>query len=352
MMTRNLNDKIRVGVLGASGYTGADAVRLLLEHDGVLLTALTANTHAGSDYGEVFPQFRFYDLPRLARAEDVDWNIIDAVICGLPHGTAQDVISVLPAGVRVIDMSADFRFRSVSVYESVYGRRHVAPKLNERAVYGLSEHYREQIVDADLVACPGCYPTASLLALLPPLKAGVLAFDDIIIDAKSGVSGRGHGVSAQSQFCEIAEGMHPYSAGTHRHTPEIEAILGTLQSTSIRVNFTPHLVPMNRGELVSIYARLAAGADVGAVYESLVAAYQNEAFVHVLEPDVLPETRHVRGANHCIIGVCADRLDGRVMIFAVIDNLVKGSAGQAVQNLNIMFGFAETTGLTHIPLFP
>ena len=346
-----MTQKIRVGIIGASGYTGADAVRLLACHPKVEIAVLTANTHAGKSFADLFPQFSGLDLPPMVTAEDVDWSDIDAVFCGLPHGTAQDIIVKLPDHLRVIDMSADFRLRDPSVYAHWYGRTHAAEHLLDGAVYGLPEHYRSQIKDARLVACPGCYPTAALLLLLPLVSAGLILVDDLIIDAKSGVTGAGRSLKEQNLFAEVAEGIHPYGVAAHRHAPEIEQELSLRAGKSMLVSFTPHLVPMNRGELLSVYAKTAPGVSATDIHAALSKAYASEPFVSVAD-DALPATRHVRGSNFCVLGVRDDRLPNRVILFSTLDNLVKGSSGQAVQNMNIMFGFEETLGLQQQPLFP
>ena len=343
---------IKVGIIGASGYTGADAVRLLATHPHVTISVLTGNAHAGKKIGEIFPQFSGLDLPALVKVEEADWSDVDAVICGLPHSTAQDVISNLPKHLKVIDMSADFRLQDADVYAQCYGRSHDAPELLKDAVYGLSEHYGAAIAQADLVACPGCYPTAALTLLLPLVKAGLIDASDLIIDAKSGVTGAGRSLKEQNLFSEVAEGMHAYGVAGHRHAPEIEQEIGKANGAPVTVSFTPHLVPMNRGEYLSVYGRTkngATAADLRAVWEKF---YADKPFVRVVEPGVVPATRHVRGSNFCLLAAFDDRIDGRVILFSTLDNLVKGSSGQAIQNLNLMFGFDEMAGLQQQPLFP
>ncbi|MGC6511579.1 MAG: N-acetyl-gamma-glutamyl-phosphate reductase [Parvibaculales bacterium] len=346
-----MSDKIAVAIIGASGYTGADAIRLLATHPHVEIKALTANAHAGRALSEVFPQFGALDLPVLQKVETVDWSSIDAALCGLPHGTAQDVIQNIPERVKVIDMSADFRLKDAQIYADWYGRTHEAEDLLGQAVYGLSEHYRADIQKARLVACPGCYPTAALTLLLPLVKGGLISVEDLIIDAKSGVTGAGRSVKESNLFCEVAEGLSPYGVGSHRHAPEIEQELGLSAGTDVMVNFTPHLVPMNRGELLTVYAKTN-GADADALRKALLDDYATEPFINVLPSGETPSTRQVRGSNYCNLAVFEDRLPGRVILVSTLDNLVKGSSGQAVQNLNIMFGFDETDGLQQQPLYP
>jgi N-acetyl-gamma-glutamyl-phosphate reductase len=349
-----MSSKRKVGILGASGYTGADAVRLLARHPNVEIAALTANTHAGKAMDEVFPHFFMLDLPLLTEWEKVDWTRLDAVICGLPHGTTQEIIAaILKAhpGIKVLDMSADFRLRDKASYAHWYGHEHRALELQREAVYGLSELYRAEIAEARLVACPGCYPTAVLLALVPLVKAGLIDAHDLVIDAKSGLTGAGRGLKQNTLFSEASEGLSPYSVGAHRHTAEIDQEIGVAAGSAVTANFTPHLIPMARGELCTCYVRLR-GATADDLRAALHEAYRDEPFVHVAKKGVLPQTKNVRGSNYVQIGVAADRIKDRAIVIATLDNLVKGSAGQAIQNMNLMFGWRETTGLEQIALFP
>jgi N-acetyl-gamma-glutamyl-phosphate reductase len=349
-----MSAKKKIGVLGASGYTGADAVRLLARHPDAEIAALTANTHAGKAMEEVFPHFFALDLPRLTEWEKVDWSKLDAVFCGLPHGTTQEIIAaVLKANpdIKVLDMSADFRLRDKASYAQWYGHEHRALELQSEAVYGLTELYRKQITTARLVACPGCYPTAVLLALVPLVKAGLIDAHDLVIDAKSGVTGAGRGLKQSTLFSEVGEGLSPYSVANHRHTAEIDQEIGVAAGVAVTANFTPHLIPMARGELCTCYVRLD-GADADDLRAALEEAYRDEPFVHVAKKGVMPQTQNVRGSNQVQIGVFADRIKGRAIVISTLDNLVKGSAGQAIQDMNLMFGLAETAGLEQIALFP
>ncbi len=343
---------IRAAVLGASGYTGADMMRLAARHPHVKLTALIAKGHAGQTLAQVFPHLASLDLPSLVTSDQVNWSEVDVVFGGLPHGTAHGEIAKLPDRVKVIDMSADFRLRDPATYAEWYGGEHSAPKLLKGAVYGLTEHYRDKIKSARLVACPGCYPTAVLLALLPLVTAKFIAADDIIIDAKSGVSGAGRTLKQNILFSEAGEGLSPYGIGNHRHVPEIEQELGLAAGREVTVNFTPHLAPMARGELCTCYVRLTGKASAADLRKALSSAYGASPFVRVVEEGVIPATQHVRGSNFCHIGVFTDRIQGRAIVVSAIDNLVKGSAGQALQNFNLMHGFEETLGLEQLPLFP
>ncbi len=347
--------KIRVGVLGASGYTGADLVRLAVRHPNVDVTVLTANSHAGKPIEEVFPHLRGLDLPALVTVEEANWAEVDAVFCGLPHGTTQQITSTVlktHPHVKFIDMSADFRLRDADTYQQWYGIKHQAPELQGEAVYGLTEHYRDDIAKARLVACPGCYPTAVLTAMLPLAGAGLIDASEIIIDAKSGVSGAGRGLKQNTLFCEAGEGMSPYAVGTHRHAPEIEQEVSKVFGLDVTVNFTPHLIPMSRGELCTHYVRCAEGKTADDLREALAAFYANQGFVHVLKQGEMPATQHVRGSNNVLIGVFPDRIQGRAIVISALDNLIKGSAGQALQNFNLMFGLPEATGLEQVALFP
>jgi N-acetyl-gamma-glutamyl-phosphate reductase len=343
---------IRAAVLGASGYTGADMIRLAALHPAIKLKALIAKGYAGQALAQVFPHLASLDVPKLVTPDEVDWDEVDVAFCGLPHGTAHSEIKKLPSRVKIIDMSADFRLRDPKTYAEWYANEHSAPRLIKEAVYGLAEHYRDKIKGARLVACPGCYPTAVLLALLPLAKGKLIAVDDIIIDAKSGVSGAGRSLKQNILFSEAGEGLSPYGIGNHRHVPEIEQELGLAAHAPVTINFTPHLAPMSRGELCTCYVRLAGKASVSDLSKALTQAYADSPFVRVVEEGVIPATQHVRGSNFCHIGVFADRIKGRAIVVSAIDNLVKGSAGQALQNFNLMYGFDETTGLEQLPLFP
>ena len=351
---------VRVGILGASGYTGAELLRLLAQHPNAEITALTADRSAGQQIGAVYPQFSFGKfasaLPTLKRNEEVDWkDAADVVFCCLPHATTQKIIRELPldSGLRVVDLSADFRLRDIDVYSKWYGGKHHAPSLQEEAVYGITELFRDQVRGARLVANPGCYPTTAQLPLIPLLREKLILSTDIIIDAKSGTSGAGRSPKVNTLFCEVTDGISAYGVGTHRHIPEIEQGLSDAYGSKVRVTFTPHLMPMSRGILETIYVKLAPGISVKNLRECLERQYQNEDFVHVLPIEhPTPQTRHVRGSNHCLISVLDDAVDGRAIVVAALDNVVKGASGQAIQNMNVMMGFPETMGLENQPTFP
>lgn len=345
-------ERLNIAILGASGYTGADMVRLALGHPHVRIVALGGDSKAGLSLAETYPHLGFYALPRLQKAEDIAWDGVDAVFGCLPHGASEEILSRLPERVAIVDLSADFRLKNPATYAEWYGREHASPHLLPRAVYGLTEWARPKLRSARIAACPGCYPTAALLALLPLVQSGIILLDDVIIDAKSGVSGAGRSLKEQNLFCEAGESLQAYGVGHHRHMPEIEQELGLAAGREVRINFTPHLVPMSRGELVTCHVRLAPKRDLEDARATLRAATKDEPFVHLAPEGLAPSTRHVRGSNHCLINVFADRIPGRIVVLAAIDNLVKGSAGQALQNLNVMLGFPETQGLEQPPLFP
>ncbi|MEM8959395.1 MAG: N-acetyl-gamma-glutamyl-phosphate reductase [Pseudomonadota bacterium] len=339
----------RVAVLGASGYTGAELVRLIATHPGLEIAALSADRKAGQEMGAVFPHLRHLDLPVLRRIEDLDLSGVDLVFCALPHATSQNVINALPDHLKVVDLSADFRLRDLEAYETWYGKPHSAPALQKEAVYGLTEFYRDEIRAARLVACTGCNAATGQFALRPLIAAGVIDLDDIVIDLKAAVSGAGRSLKENLLHAELSEGYHPYAAGgTHRHLGEFDQEFSAIAGREIRVQFTPHLIPANRGILATVYVR----GDGAKIHTTLADAYADEPFLKVLPMGELPSTRHVRGSNFCHIGVVGDRIAGRAIVVAVLDNLTKGSSGQALQNANLMLGMEETTGLMLAPVFP
>jgi N-acetyl-gamma-glutamyl-phosphate reductase len=349
--------KARIGVLGASGYTGAELVRLLLTHPRAEIALLTADRKANQQMAEVFPQFLPYALPRLVAIDEVDWigAGLDLAFCALPHATTQKVIKrivgAVPA-IKVVDLSADFRLSDVSAYARWYGHEHHAPELQGQAVYGLVEVYRRDIKRGHLVANPGCYTTCAQLPLVPLLKAKAIDPDEIVIDAKSGMTGAGRAAKEGMVFAEVSEGFHAYGVGHHRHMAELDQEFSRAAGREVTVTFTPHLVPMNRGILATIYVRGKRGRGAQDLHAIVAKAYAKEPFVHVLPFGQVPQTRHVRGSNMTFIGVAADRIAGRAIIVAALDNLTKGASGQAIQNMNIMLGFPETMGLQQVALFP
>jgi N-acetyl-gamma-glutamyl-phosphate reductase len=343
---------VSIGILGATGYTGIELLRLLHDHPQAHVALMTAERYAGQPIEAVFPHLAGRGLPTLTRVGDTDLGSLDVVFGCLPHGTTQDVVRDLPRGPKVIDLSADFRLRDPKLYETVYGQPHRALERQRDAVYGLTEFAREALRATDLVATPGCYPTTAQLPLRPLLEAGLIAHDPIIIDAKSGVTGAGRAAKESSLHSEVSEGLHAYGVGNHRHAPEIEQGLSDAAGAPVTVSFTPHLVPMNRGILATIYVRLEGGAQAEDLQAALARRYREEPFVQVLPFKSLPATRHVRGTNLCLIAVHPDRVAGRAILLSVTDNLVKGASGQALQNMNVMLGLPETAGLGQAPLFP
>jgi N-acetyl-gamma-glutamyl-phosphate reductase len=337
-----------VAILGASGYTGAELVRLIATHPQMRIVALAADRKAGQAMGAVFPHLRHLDLPTLTTIDAIDFAGIDLCFCALPHATSQAVIAALPRDLKVVDLSADFRLRDAAVYEKWYGNPHAALDLQAEAVYGLTEFYRDEIRRARLVAGTGCNAATGMYGLLPLLKAGVIDPDDIIIDLATGVSGAGRSPKEGSLFAEISEGYHAYNVARHRHLAEFDQEFSKAAGRKVEVTFVPHLLPQNRGILATIYVR----GDGPAIHAALAQAYADEPFLVVLPYGEAPATRHVRGSNFVHLGVIPDRRPGRVMVFSTLDNLAKGSSGQAVQNANLMLGLTETMGLMAAPLFP
>jgi N-acetyl-gamma-glutamyl-phosphate reductase len=334
---------IRVGIFGATGYTGYELVKLLANHVEAEIVFATSRSSAGRRLSDLYPCP--YDLPLIAPAEAV-LDEIDVAFACLPHGQSMPVVQqARDAGVRVVDLSADFRLRDVAVYEKWYGVEHIAPELLSEAVYGLPEVYRLQIASAKLVACPGCYPTSVLLALYPLVKGGHLSGSRVIVDSKSGVSGAGRKPALPYLFVEANENFSPYKIGrTHRHLSEMEQELVAWGETDVRVIFTPHLLPVNRGILSTIYVTLESGWSVQRLVKLYESAYAGDAFVHVLPVGRLSSLAHVVHTNRCAISFAEAGGDDFIVVSA-IDNLIKGASGQAVQSMNLMFGLEEATGL-------
>jgi len=342
----------KVAVLGASGYTGSEIVRLLAVHPQLDVVALTAESNAGKKFEDVYPQHQNLNLPVLTKNNEVDYSNVDAIFCCLPHGTTQEIVAGLPEDKKVVDLSADFRLRNVDTYAEWYGGDHRAPDLQKQVAYGLTELNRDAVLKARVIANPGCYPTSVQLPLVPLLQGGMIHSEDIIIDAKSGVSGAGRAGKVQFLYSEIAEGINSYGVGSHRHMPEIEQELSLAAGSDVTISFTPHLMPMARGMQSTIYVKMTEDVSVDDIRAALVTKYADEPFVQVLGAGVVPHTRHVRGSNLCLISVFPDRIKGRAVILSVIDNLVKGASGQALQNMNLIMGLPETMGLMQQPMFP
>jgi len=338
---------VRAAVIGAAGYTGIELVRLLLAHPDFEIAAVTSASDAGRPVEDLYPAlagcdlvFEAPDVPSLACS-------VDAVFLAVPHTAAMDLApAFLDAGVKVLDLSADFRLRDSAVYEAWYETPHTAPHLLASAVYGLPELGREALKDAQLVACPGCYPTATILAAAPAIEAGLASSGRIVVDAKSGVSGAGRSATATTHYCSVNEAVSPYKVGSHRHTPEIAAALSEVAGSPVRVAFAPHLVPMTRGLLSTVYLESVSGLTLLDAVEAYRTRYADEPFITVHPAGRMPSTREVSGTNRAHIGVAVDAASGTLVVACAIDNLVKGSGGQAIQCANIVFGLPETAGLT------
>jgi N-acetyl-gamma-glutamyl-phosphate reductase len=344
--------KTRVGIIGATGYTGLELLRLLLRHPEVEITVLTSQKYAGLPIGEVFPSLmNQFSL----KCEELSFERVsekvDFVFTAVPHKTSMETVPPFcERGKKVVDLSADFRFKDAAVYEKWY-QKHTAAGLLPDSVFGLPELHRSAIKKAKIVGNPGCYPTGALLGLIPLVKKNVISLDNIIVDSKSVVSGAGRDVVLDSLFCEVNEGVKAYKIFEHRHTPEIEQELSQLVGRKIVVTFVPHLIPMDRGILSTIYVTLTKMMKTEEILDLFVESYREEPFVRIYPKGKLPNTRSVKGSNYCDIGVVSGG-DGRMVVVTAIDNLVKGASGQAVQNMNILLGFPETMGLNVVPLSP
>jgi len=343
-------DKIKVGIVGGTGYTGVELLRLLAIHPNAELTVITSRGEAGMPVSDMFPSLRGYVDLKFSDPAQVDLSKCDVVFFATPNGIAmQQTRELLAKNVRVIDLAADFRIKDVATWEKWYGMTHACPELITEAVYGLPEINREQISKAKLVANPGCYPTAVQLGFMPLLEAGVIDPTYLIADAKSGVSGAGRKAEVHALLAEAGDNFKAYGVAGHRHLPEISQGLAAMANKQVGLTFTPHLLPMIRGIHAPLYAKLTKSVDLQKLFED---RYANEAFVDVLPKGSHPETRSVRGSNQCRIAVHQPQGGDTVVILSVIDNLVKGAAGQAVQNMNIMFGLSEGLGLNVVPLLP
>ena len=338
-----------IAILGASGYTGAELVRLIATHPSMRIVALGANSKAGQHMAEVFPHLRHLDLPVMVTIDEIDFAGVDLCFCALPHATSQAIIKALPKDLKIVDLSADFRLRDPEVYAKWYGGAHDALECQGEAVYGLTEFYREEIRAARLVAGTGCNAATGQYALRPLIAGGLIDLDDIIIDLKTGVSGAGRSLKENLLHAELSEGAHAYAVGgTHRHLAEFDQEFSAIAGRDVKVQFTPHLLPLNRGIIATVYVK----GEADAIHAALASAYAKEPFLEVLPFGETPSTRHVRGSNFCHIGVTGERIEGRAIVIAALDNLTKGSSGQALQNANLMLNEPETAGLMMAPLFP
>ena len=340
----------RVAVVGATGYAGAELVRILTGHPQVKLTVLTSRQYAGSRFEHVYPAMAGrVELVCREYSSDQICDNADLVFMALPHKLPMAFVpDILKRGKKVVDLSADFRFNDGDLYEAVY-QPHTATDLLDSTVYGLCEIYADQIKTADLIGNPGCYPTSVLLPLVPLLKQGLLDSATLIADSKSGVSGAGRSLTLAAHYCEVNESFKAYKVAVHRHSPEMNAILSRETGQAVSITFVPHLVPMSRGMLTTIYATPAAGLTIPDITDCYRKAYRHRPFIRICAEDRLPDTLHVRGTNFCDIGFKFDENNRRLILISAIDNLVKGAAGQAVQNMNLMLGFDETDGLLNVP---
>ena len=345
---------IKAGILGATGYAGQEIVRLLLNHKEAEIVWFGSQSYIDKQYAKVFGNM-FRMVEDVCKADDINElaREVDVIFTATPQGFCSSIISEeVLSKTKVIDLSADFRIKDVATYEQWYGITHKSPAYIGEAVYGLCEINREQIKKARLVANPGCYPTCSFLTIYPLAKEGLIDMKSIIIDAKSGTSGAGRGAKVNNLYCEVNENIKAYGVGNHRHTPEIEEQLSYASGEQALVNFTPHLVPMNRGILITAYGNLKKSVsyeEIKAIYDRY---YKDEYFVRVLDENVPPETRWVEGSNFVDVNFKIDERTNRIIMMGAMDNLVKGAAGQAVQNMNLMFGFEEQEGLNLVPMFP
>lgn len=344
---------LNIGIYGASGYTGQELLRLLLGHPQSNVVALTSRRYAGLPVSDIYPVFLgLTDLAFIDASPEEMAALADIVFLALPHGISMDVAPIfLRAGKKVIDLSADFRLRNVATYEHWY-RRHTAPEHIKESVYGIPELYGDAIVSAKLVANPGCYPTSVILGLAPLLKAHCIDDASIIVDSKSGVSGAGREPQVGTLFCEIDEGFKAYKIGQHRHTPEMEQEIGVLAGHDVKISFTPHLLPLSRGILSTIYASVQKDLTTSALVDLYRQFYRGKKFIRIYKEGTLPNISSIRGSNYCDIGLTIDGRTNRVIIVSAIDNLMKGAAGQAIQNMNLMCGISEDTGLNIMSLFP
>ena len=345
---------IRVGIIGATGYAGGELVRILSGHKDAEIKWYGSRSYIDQKYADVYRNmFQIVDAVCMDDNMEELASQVDVIFTATPQGLCASLVNEdILSKTKIIDLSADFRLKDVKVYEEWYKIEHKAPQFIEEAVYGLCEVNRESVKGARLVANPGCYTTCSILTAYPLAKEGLIDMDTLIIDAKSGTSGAGRGAKVQNLFCEVNENMKAYGVASHRHTPEIEEQLGYAAGKTVTLSFTPHLVPMNRGILATEYAKLTRDVsweDVKAVYDKY---YEEEKFIRVLDRDVCPETKWVEGSNYVDIGFKIDPRTNRIIMMGAIDNLVKGAAGQAVQNMNLMFGLKESEGLELVPMFP
>lgn len=345
---------IKAGIVGATGYTGVELVRVLSRHPNVELVSLTSQTYSGQKFDSVFPgSAGFTDLILEPQDAAELASRCDIIFTALPHGVSMEVVQEITSrGKKVVDLGADYRFDRVDVYEQWYKVEHKTPELAQRSVYGLPEIHRDEVRGAEVVGNPGCYPTSIILGMAPLLRNGLVDISTIIADSKSGVSGGGRGLNLAFHYSECNENFKAYNIGGHRHTPEIEQELGRLAGTDLTISFTPHLVPMTRGILSTVYSTLTKAVSTEELLELYQEFYSNEYFVRIHPKGQYPQTKWVYGSNFCDIGLTVDPRTNRVVVVSAIDNLIKGASGQAVQNMNVLFDLNDNTGLDFAPVFP
>ena len=347
-MTNSIKNQISVSIIGGSGYTGAELMRIVSRHPHFKLAQVVANRNAGKKIQDIFPHLRHLDLPDFISFEKMIFEDVDLIFCALPHATSQEIIVKIPERIKIIDLSADFRLERVEEYERWYGQKHIAPSLQEKSVYGLTEIYKQKIKEGSLIACTGCNAAATLYPVLPLLNEGIINDDNLIINLGAGVSGAGRDAKQNIIHAEVSEGVRPYNIGKHRHIAELEQEFKKATNKKMDITFIPHLLPQNRGVIVSIPLSLPASL----IHKTLDKFYKNAPFIIVLPIEEIPATQHVRGSNFCHIGVISDHNKDKSVVISVLDNLIKGSAGQAIQNANLMFDLDETSGLLESPIFP
>lgn len=345
---------IKAAIIGASGYTGAELIRILINHPNVEIKSLIANSNAGQEISKSYFHLKNYNLPDLQKLDEVDFSEIDVAFGCLPHGTSQDIFKKLAAkynNLKIIDLSADFRLINSANYKKWYGQEHIAQDLQPNFIYGLSEINKNKIKKSNFIACPGCYPTSALLPLIPLLENKLIKSEDIIIDSKSGTSGAGRSLKENILFCEVNNSVKAYAVGSHRHIGEIEQELSLAANEEIKIDFTPHLLPINRGIISTIYVKIADGFTFKNLQNCLETKYEDEPFVNFMNEDEVA-IKDVAGTNFCNFSIKKSNIPGKAIIVSVIDNLCKGASGQAVQNMNIIFGLDEKAGLEIAPTFP
>ena len=337
-----------VKILGASGYTGVELVRLISMHPEFKIHSLSGETKSGLKFGEVYPSLQYLNLPNLCYVSDINYDDLDLIFCALPHTKSAAIINKLPRNIKIIDLSADFRLNTDSLYKKWYGVDHPCPDLLSKFIYGLTEFYRTDIKNSDYVACTGCNSATGLYPIIPLVSEGIIEFDDIIINLATGVSGAGRKANEFIIHSEVSEGFSPYNVKKHRHLAEFDQELLKFSGKKIRVTFTPHLLPQNRGILATIYVK----GDLKKIYNTLYMRYENEPFINIMPMNSILSTKHVRGSNYCNISVCESSKPGTVIVLSTVDNLIKGTSGQAIQNANLMFDLDETLGLSSPPIYP